>query len=269
MAQKEQVNMHKKFIDTSMSKLQQDTRILGAAVGGSWLRQMDEFSDIDLIVAVQPEAFESVMRDRITIAESLGTLLAAFTGEHVGEPRMIICLYDVPPLLHVDLKFVSLPDIATRSDELEVLWEREGALSKVMASKPARYPVTDLQWIENRLWIWVHYAATKLGRGELFEVIDALTFVRAGVLGPMVALKHGQEPRGSRRLETIATDELPALIATHPAYDRADCGRAILATIELYRQLRDAIAPPTIVRRTEAEHAAVQYLQEIIERIML
>ncbi|MER7057532.1 MULTISPECIES: hypothetical protein [unclassified Streptomyces] len=28
----------------------------------------------------------------------------------------------------------------------------------------------DLQWIEDRFWIWVHYGATKLGRGELFEV---------------------------------------------------------------------------------------------------
>jgi hypothetical protein len=31
-------------------------------------------------------------------------LLVGFTGEHVGEPRVLICLYG-PPVLHVDLKF--------------------------------------------------------------------------------------------------------------------------------------------------------------------
>ncbi|NRS94850.1 hypothetical protein DFH40_002566 [Clostridium beijerinckii] len=47
------------------------------------------------------------MNERIKIAESLGTLLSAFTGEHVGEPRLLICLCE-PELLHVDLKFVSI-----------------------------------------------------------------------------------------------------------------------------------------------------------------
>ena len=45
------------------------------------------------------------MGERRTIAESCGGLLAAFTGEHVGEPRLLICLYG-PPLAHVNLKFV-------------------------------------------------------------------------------------------------------------------------------------------------------------------
>ena len=47
------------------------------------------------------------MQARVQLAESLHLLLAAFTGEHVGEPRLLICLYR-SPLLHVDLKYVSL-----------------------------------------------------------------------------------------------------------------------------------------------------------------
>ena len=41
---------------------------------------------------------------------------ATFTGEHVGESRVLICLYG-PPLLHVDLKFVSLSDAAMGRQE--------------------------------------------------------------------------------------------------------------------------------------------------------
>ena len=47
------------------------------------------------------------MAQRKVLAGTLGHLLHAFTGEHVGEPRLLICLYG-PELLHVDLKFMDL-----------------------------------------------------------------------------------------------------------------------------------------------------------------
>lgn len=47
------------------------------------------------------------------LAGTLGHLLHAFTGEHVGEPRLLICLYG-PELLHVDLKFVTLEMLTQR-----------------------------------------------------------------------------------------------------------------------------------------------------------
>ena len=48
--------------------------------------------------------------------EDLGRPVRRLTGEHVGEPRLLICLYD-SPLLHVDLKFMSIADIEKRVDE--------------------------------------------------------------------------------------------------------------------------------------------------------
>jgi hypothetical protein len=36
----------------------------------------------------------------------------------------------------------------------------------------------DLQWLEDGSWVWVHYIATKIARGELLEAVDALGFVR-------------------------------------------------------------------------------------------
>lgn len=42
-----------------------------------------------------------------------------------------------------------------------------------------------LQWFEARAWIWLHYAATKLARGELYEAIGMLGFFREQVLGPL------------------------------------------------------------------------------------
>jgi len=54
-------------------------------------------------------------------------LLAAFPGDHVGEPRLLICLYG-PPLLHVDLKFMSTDEFLHRVEDPMVLWDRAGAL---------------------------------------------------------------------------------------------------------------------------------------------
>lgn len=74
---------------------------------------MDEYSDIDLVIVVDPKYEWKVSEERLVLAKKLGNLLVGFTGEHVGEPRLIICLYG-PPLLHVDLKFVALPDFGNR-----------------------------------------------------------------------------------------------------------------------------------------------------------
>jgi hypothetical protein len=53
----------------------------------------------------------------------MGNLLAAFTGEHVGEPRLLICLF-ADPLMHVDLKFISLGQLSSRVEDPVILWER-------------------------------------------------------------------------------------------------------------------------------------------------
>jgi hypothetical protein len=46
-------------------------------------------------------------------ASRLGELLPSFTGEHVGEPRLLICLYN-NPLLHAELKFVTPEEFKKR-----------------------------------------------------------------------------------------------------------------------------------------------------------
>jgi hypothetical protein len=242
----------------AVSELSTDPRIAGVAAGGSWLTAMDEFSDLDLVVAVYPEHEDSVRGDRIAIANRLGPLLAAFTGEHVGEPRLIICLYG-PPLLHVDLKFVALGDLAERVEDPAILWQRDGALDRALAGSRAAYPQPDRQWIEDRFWVWIHYAALKIGRGELFEVLDTLGFLRGRVFGPLLLARAGSQPSGVRRIEKLAPDSIAALRETVAAYDRADCGRALTAAVALYRELREG---HPVARRVAAEHEAVRFLDQ-------
>src|SRR5678815_3323067 len=224
--------LHREFLQRSIDRLNNDRRIVGLAAGGSFItNSMDEFSDLDLIIAIEPADYAEVNLERMKIAASLGKLLAAFRGEHVGEPRVLICLYE-HPLLHVDLKFVSLDDVATRVEDPCILWEREERLSSALAHSKAQFPTRSSQWIEDRFWIWVHYAATKIGRGELFEAIDFLSFLRGAVLGPLALARAGARPSGVRKIETTAPAfavELQHTIATH---DAADCLRALRACVD-------------------------------------
>lgn len=220
---------------------------------------MDEHSDLDLVVAVEDGAHDAITADRFALARSLGPLLTAFTGEHVGAPQLLICFYG-PPILHVDLKFVTLADAAKRVDENRVLFDRDGRLAASLATRAPAYPQPDLQWIENRIWGWVHYLASKIARGELFETIDGLGFIRARVLGPLILAERGAQPNGVRRIESDAPDAVAALRATLPTHDAAGCRSALRATIALYRELRERAADASLVRRDAAERASIAFL---------
>jgi len=252
--------LHRTFIDNTLDYFKEDLRIDGIAAGGSYItREIDDYSDIDFVVVIKPEYYLEVLNERKQIAEGLGHLLSAFTGEHVGEPRLLICLYG-PPLLHVDLKFVSLDDLSHRVEDPVILWERENKLSERMKEEAAAFPYPDLQWIEDRFWVWIHYAGTKLGRNELFETIEFISFLRQSVIGPLLLMKHNKLPRGVRKIETDVPEELERLKLTVPQYDKESCIRSIEMLIELYLKLRENFSNDELIRHLEAQKYTVDYL---------
>jgi predicted nucleotidyltransferase len=257
---------HATFLRGALERIAADPRLLGVAAGGSYVTgTIDEHSDLDLVVVVEPSAHAEVMAGREAIAAGLGSLLVAFTGEHVAEPRLLICLYG-PPLLHVDLKFVRPDELAVRVEEPVVLWERDRRVSAALAGGTAVFPTPRPQWIEDRFWVWVHYVATKLGRGELFEAVDALGFIRGLALGPMILAHRGARPTGVRKIESAVPEIVGPLAATIAAYDVRACRDALAAAVALYRSLRAERADPTLVVRADAESAAVAFLDAIDAR---
>jgi hypothetical protein len=251
---------HREMADRIVAEFSRDSRIAGIAAGGSWLTTMDEYSDLDLVVAVYPEHERAVLSERKALAERCGPLLAAFTGEHVGEPRLLICLYGSPPL-HVDLKFVALSDLGKRIETPAILWQRNDELSRAMHGTDGRYPQPDWQWIEDRFWVGIHYGATKIGRGELFTAIDFIGFLRSYMIGPLLLARAGHQPNGLRRIEQLLPEDASRLERTLCGHDRASCGRALLAIIDIYRGLRERA---TVEKRESAERVACDYLDEVL-----
>jgi hypothetical protein len=194
--------------------LEKDDRILGVAVGGSWIaQQIDEFSDLDLVLVTKDKIAPN-KANMIAIAESLGDFLSGFTGEHVGEPRLLICLYD-NPLLHVDLKFVTLDEFKVRVETPFILLDKNGLLQQAIQDSEAQFPYPDYQWIEDRFWTWVHYALLKIGRGEYLEALGFFRLFKNGSFRPLLHIKNGNLPRGVRKVEMeLEALDYQALIST-------------------------------------------------------
>ena len=258
--------MNRAFLERAILQFRADERLVGIAAGGSFIsRMLDEHSDLDLVVVSLPAVSKHVLREGPDLAQRLGPLLASFPGDHVGEPRLLICLYG-PPLLHVDLKFMSTEELAHRVEDPQILWDRRGAVRSAMAVARAVYPQPRLQWIEDRFWVWAHYIAVKIDRGELFEAIDGLGFVRARVLGPLVLAEAGEQPNGVRRVEQSAPRRAAPLRSTLASHDRQSCWDALTAAAALYTDLREQLAVSTLVRRTETERAIRTFLEGRIGR---
>lgn len=253
--------IHRQFLEHAVAVLRQDARIVGVAVAGSLAGGgADEFSDVDLVIAVEPEWFDPVLAERTAIAASLGNLAAAATGEHVGEPRLLICLYH-DPVLHVDLKFVPLPEAVPVVDNPVAILDRDNRLEAVLRQRDGSYPPPDIQWIEDRFWIWVHYLAGKIARGELFEALDGLSFLRRVVFVPLGLFRLGMTESGVRRLEEQAPEVAHALTATVAQHNKVSLWNALDAAISLYRNYR-ADFSSTILRR-EAETVALRTVGEL------
>ena len=253
----------KTFAEKVTEIVKQDPAVIGLAVGGSWISQeMDEYSDLDLIL-VTTEKIGNDKEKMLAYARRFGDLISGFTGEHVGEPRLLICLYD-DPLLHVDIKFLTLQEFDSRVENPVILFERDKQLSSIIRSTIAAWPQPDFQWIEDRFWTWVHYACLKIGRGELMEAFDFLSFLRMTVLSPLLQVKNEKQPRGLRRVETeLSLPDLENLKITIAAYNRKSIIKALENAVSIYRSARRKLFPSMVVLQVRTEQKVMEYLKTL------
>lgn len=261
--------MHQAFIQNLVSLISADGRFSGISLSGSGSEdKLDRYSDLDFVLAIQPQHVEEVMAQRKEIAGSLGKLLVSFTGEHVGEPRLLICLYESDEVLHIDLKFVSAEDVGERVDRPLILWEEQDCLSREYTHESSGYPIQPLQWYEDRIWVWIHYGASKAGRGELFEAIELLSFFRQAVLGPLFMLANGMEPVGVRKIELLLPDVAEKLQSTLAQYNKASVLTSLDNVADLYCQAREILKTQQLfVEQTVAEKSVMEYLSGELEQI--
>jgi predicted nucleotidyltransferase len=258
--------IQREFADKAKTILEPDDNVIGLAVAGSWLtNEIDEFSDLDLIL-VTKQKISSDKNLMLDYARRLGNFLSGFIGEHVGEPRVLICLYD-NPLLHVDIKFVTLDEFHTRIETPQLLLDKNGQLEKAIINSQAKFPYPDYQWIEDRFWTWTHYALLKIGRGEYLEGYDFMGFLRMIVFGPLLHIKNKNLPRGVRKVETdLDSDDLAKLKLTIPTYSRQSLLDSLRNAVSLYRQLRTELYDNKVNLQNDTDKKVMNYFDEIENR---
>ncbi|QDH79855.1 nucleotidyltransferase domain-containing protein [Echinicola soli] len=258
--------IQREFADKAKTILEPDDNVIGLAVAGSWLtNEIDEFSDLDLILVTK----QKISNDKnlmLDYAKRLGNFLSGFTGDHVGEPRLLICLYD-NPLLHVDIKFVTLDEFHTRIETPTLLIDKNGQLEKAISNSQAKFPYPDYQWIEDRFWTWTHYVLLKIGRGEYLEAYDFMGFFRMVVFGPLLHIKNGNLPRGVRKVEIdLESEDLAKLKLTIPAYERQSLLNSLRSAVSLYRQLRIELFEEKVNLQKTTENKVMTYFDSIENR---
>ncbi len=253
--------IQEQFAEQVRKIVQEDASVIGLAVAGSWLtNEMDEFSDLDLILVTKEKMTGDKAR-MLAYAARFGRLLTAFTGEHVGEPRLLICLYD-DPLLHVDIKFMTLGEMDTQIETPVILYDSGGQLQSKISQAKTGYPYPGYQWIEDRFWIWIHYTLVKIARGEYFETLDSLAYLRKTIFGPLLHIRNGQLPKGVRRVETsLAARDLERLRSILAEDNKTSLIKAIQNAVRLYSGLRAELFSKDIVLQEATRKRIIEFLQ--------
>lgn len=259
--------MQKEFAKKVIDILKDDPNIAGLAAGGSWItNSIDEYSDIDFVL-VTYELISNDSEKMLSYAKKFGSLINYFDGGHVGEKRLLICLYD-NPFLHVDIKFVTLDEFRYRVEDPVILFDRAGDLKQVLSETKSNRQFYGYQWIEDRFWTWIHYLGQKIGRGEYFEALEMLSFLRQTVIAQLLQIKNKQLPRALRKVEfSLEKSDLHKLTKTVPSYSPLSIVEASDETIKIYRQFRKELYPDTIILNKLCEEKCYSYFKSISEKV--
>jgi hypothetical protein len=235
-----------------------EPEVLGMLIGGSFASgEADTYSDLDMQFVVGDEDVKAGANIMRAVADRAGPVVAAFSAEHVGLPHMLIVLYR--DLIHADFEPVPLSRVSPRNAGLasHVLWERDGIVSSALPGRYEDHPATDLRWIEDRMWTWSWYVQTKVLRGELYEALDGLQYMRDNVLFKLLAMRREERSSGARRVEARTGEWTQQFADTLPVLSQESMMKALRASMALYQALADPLLRRYRVEEGGAARAVV------------
>jgi len=216
--------------------------VVGMGLAGSFADgKPDAYSDLDVRMVLANGAFDRIFPRRLELARNCGPLLAAFTGEHVGEPNLLITLYE--DLVHVDYLFAEVSQTAEKNEGRRtlVLWQRDDEVVQAFSRTYVADPVREVTYAESRIWTWVWYVQTKILRGELWEAVSGLNSVRDVVLFRLLAIARAQRYRGARYAEESLGEHRTDFARTLATIDQESLLSALRAEVDLYLRLADPL----------------------------
>ena len=231
----------------------------GMIISGSFaLGIADAYSDVDLKLVTTDEGYDDVADALDRLIDGCGRVVARFSAEHTGLPELTIVLYD--DLVHVDFLPVRLSELYSKNAGMPalILWDRSDRVARELdRPSPPPSPV-DLEWIERRVWTWFWYLQSKVLRGEIYEALDGLAWLRATVLFPLLGATRATAVAGARRIEPLLKELASDFAATSSRSEGAEVMEALRATARLYELLADPLLEKNSVATEDAARRVVR-----------
>ena len=254
----------KEFLDRAVSIAEKDARFVGLALHEAADHER-EFTSLELVFVCTPLAFGDCAGDLKGVAEALGPILLRYEQEKSDAEYELSCLYD-EPLRRIDLRLLPTDGVALLHAP-QILWDRDETLAKELAKHRDVTPPLDLQWMEDRFWLWLHGAAEALRQGAIFEALHQMSCLRTRILAPLLLKKQALPSDALLALDTAGGDEISSLRATVPLYDARSCELSLREAAKLYVGLRETLAPENLRRHRRAEMAVMRHLHQVSERL--
>jgi len=259
---------HRRLLTSARETFAADNRFIGVLLGGSLAAgKADSFSDIDLYVFVRDDDFESVFAERDEIAYSIGPVLVRYLGDHMpGGQHQLIVWYEGP--LHVDLMFRKWSETAPhwKWNASLILKDSDDAMAQLKKEsdllRAPEFAWEQLNTLNQKFWGWVAYTFGKILRGELWEALDNVAWIRNEALLVMLAWMQNARFEGHRRLESKLDGHLSKL------FSKSLCSRepqslhaALMAEVRIFRELRSRLSAQ--VAKTVDERPEKEMMREL------
>jgi hypothetical protein len=221
--------------------------------GSSQQGQNDVYSDLDFVCLLSANKSTVSDEEMLEFMKSLGEIAVTAPVRLGAQARVYLCLY-MAKLARVDFTVATRYHWKTMVEKPMVLWDRtDGELTKEIDQADFSWPKLDPDDLDSRFWLCVEQAVRRLGRGECFEILDILGIMRSNFLGPMLFRQAGLAPHGVRRIEAKLPRQADLLKQTLASAENSECRSAILASINIYRKLREDFPPSRSLAEIEEQ----------------
>lgn len=104
----------------------------------------------------------------------------------------------------------------------------------------------------------MYYAATKIARGEYFETLEFISFLRMTALSPLALQQAGLTPSGVRTIEKRLPEFASKLVATVAMPEKTSLILALEQCISIYLELREK---EKVAVNDKVKKASIIYLE--------